>query len=138
VVFIGISLGPTVGGLIIKGTGSILSVFYFAAAIHILYALIIWTILPESLSRVQMRVARRKYAQASAALKDSAAGLVGARAHVLLTLNRVFSFAAPLAMFLPVALDTAGTPSKATKKDWSLTFVAASQFMISMILVGFF
>lgn len=51
VLFAGISLGPITAGLIIGQTGSLLSVFYFSAMLHVCNILYIAFLLPESLSR---------------------------------------------------------------------------------------
>ncbi|KAG9315966.1 hypothetical protein JVU11DRAFT_3621 [Chiua virens] len=56
--YIGEAAGPFLGGLLIRSTGSILSVFYFVAISYGLYAIAILLILPESLTRARIRGAR--------------------------------------------------------------------------------
>ncbi|SPO40950.1 uncharacterized protein PSFLO_06432 [Pseudozyma flocculosa] len=46
----GIAIGPTLGGLLVKRTGKILSPFYFALGTHLLYAFCAVFIMPESTS----------------------------------------------------------------------------------------
>ena len=58
--FIGMAFGPTLGSILIRESGSTLSVFYLATAVHLGYALMVWTVLPESLGKRAMQAARRK------------------------------------------------------------------------------
>ncbi|CAG8639959.1 6979_t:CDS:2 [Funneliformis caledonium] len=48
--YCGMSIGPTLGGLIIKATGSILSIFYIAICALIIFLIVVTLILPESVS----------------------------------------------------------------------------------------
>jgi len=58
--FIGIAVGPVLGGYIIKATGHILTVFYIALGCHLLSMAVLLFAVPESLSRERQRVAREK------------------------------------------------------------------------------
>ena len=49
--FCGMALGPTLGGLLISRTNNILSVFYAAATLHATYALLALFVVPESLTK---------------------------------------------------------------------------------------
>lgn len=57
----GIAIGPTLGGYLVKKTGSVLIIFYLAMAVHVCFALYTAFILPESLSETRKEAARIKY-----------------------------------------------------------------------------
>lgn len=59
--FTGIALGPIVAGYIIKGTNSVLSVFYVALGCHLLFIVFLIFFVPESLSKTRQAVAREKH-----------------------------------------------------------------------------
>lgn len=56
--FTGIALGPILGGLIVKATGRILSIFYASLAVHAGFILFIAFCVPESLSKSRQEAAR--------------------------------------------------------------------------------
>ncbi|KAI0930891.1 hypothetical protein AcV7_004954 [Taiwanofungus camphoratus] len=113
--FAGMSLGPTLGSLIISLTGRALSVFYAAAVVHVVYALCVWFVIPESLSESQMAETRGRHAD------EAGRGSGGAG------LGRLLSFLAPLALFVPTAVED--NPLKKGKRDWSLVLLAAGYGM---------
>lgn len=59
--FLGIALGPGLGGYIIERTGNVLLVFYLAMASHGFFVLYVLAVLPESLTAERMERAREKY-----------------------------------------------------------------------------
>lgn len=59
--FTGIALGPIVAGYIIKGTNSVLSVFYVALGCHLLFIVFLIFFIPESLSKTRQAAAREKH-----------------------------------------------------------------------------
>ena len=59
--FTGIAIGPALGGLIIRFTGRFIIVFYISTAIHVVYSLLIWFVIPESLSPSDMQAARSRH-----------------------------------------------------------------------------
>lgn len=128
--FIGIALGPTVGGQLVKYSGNILSVYYLAFGVHVLYALVLWTVLPESRSKVQMAASRRKY---NLECQELAAK---ERSWFTRTVTNVTWFARPLAIFIPKRVESATSPGKLGKRDWGLLQVASSQWALTMILGG--
>jgi MFS family permease len=130
--FIGMALGPTLGGLLIAWTGNILSVYYLATIVHVAYAVVNWTVLPESLSPAQMEKARRKYEEALEIGKHARQG----KPWLNSTISRLTAFARPLAIFIPRRVERAGSPGKVARRDWSLTLVAAAQACITMIFVS--
>ncbi|THG94666.1 hypothetical protein EW026_g6843 [Hermanssonia centrifuga] len=119
--FIGIGLGPTLGGIIVHLTGSVISVFYFVAVIHIFYSSIIWFLIPESLSTRRQMEARRKYKEQLEEVKRAPKGR-GPFAYF----RRSFGFLSPLALFYPAPVMTNGSPLKRPRRDWSLLLVATA------------
>ncbi|KAF9053131.1 major facilitator superfamily domain-containing protein [Panaeolus papilionaceus] len=121
--FIGMAVGPTLGSLLIRTTQTTLSVFYLAAAMHVLYTILIWLVLPESLSKEQRQRSMEKYHEE---LTDSADErernpTVG----LFIKTKRLFAFLSPISVFLPHE-EKNENPLKKGKKDWSLTFLAIS------------
>jgi MFS family permease len=125
ILFTGMAVGPTIGAMLVRHTGNPLSVFYFATALHVFYACINWTILPESLSPVQMHAARRKRVEAREHETVNSREVTFARRLG----RRLFSFAAPLAQFLPRRSENLSTLGKATRSDWSLTLLGIAYLL---------
>ncbi|PWY98522.1 hypothetical protein BCV70DRAFT_201832 [Testicularia cyperi] len=50
IVWAGLALGPTLGGLMVKHTNYVLAIFWLTLAIHVVYAIGICTVIPESTS----------------------------------------------------------------------------------------
>lgn len=61
VLFTGIAAGPFMTAFILKYGGRVLDIFSVALAFQALYCLIVWLIVPESLSEEQQRIAREKH-----------------------------------------------------------------------------
>ncbi|KAG0635473.1 major facilitator superfamily domain-containing protein [Tuber brumale] len=59
--FLGIAIGPVLGGLLIERTNNILSVFYVALGAHAVFIAYITFFMPESLSKRRMVLAREKH-----------------------------------------------------------------------------
>jgi MFS family permease len=132
--FTGIALGPTLGGLLIRATHDVLSVFYGSTIIHFIYAIFAWIIIPESLSQFQMLASRVRHQEQLRELKEAREGVtVG----VLVRIKRLFGFLSPLTVFMP-AHTKEHNPLKEHKKDWNLTLVAAAYGLTIMIMVSFF
>ncbi|KAF5358151.1 hypothetical protein D9756_001317 [Leucocoprinus leucothites] len=130
--FTGIAIGPTLGSLLIRSTGHILSVFYGAMVVHVLYAILIWFILPQSLSLSYRLRARETYARRKRQGASERTDRLSVRA--LLLFKRLFSFLAPLAVFAPV-IQEASNPLKKQKRDWNLTIIGAA-YMITISVMG--
>ncbi|KAK7467283.1 hypothetical protein VKT23_004340 [Stygiomarasmius scandens] len=120
--FIGFSLGPTFGGLLIRLTHKTISVFYVATVSHLIYACMIWFVVPESLSKKQMDLAKAKYKQQAAETRMQEVQ-VGKLAACLVKAKRIFGFLTPLAVFAPAQVVNR-SPLKKSSRDWSLTFIA--------------
>lgn len=72
IVYAGLAIGPTLGGLLVKHTDNILTPFWFALAMHLLYVVGIFTFIPESTSK-QFRVkALKEYKEQRAEIKRKA------------------------------------------------------------------
>ncbi|KAI0780685.1 major facilitator superfamily domain-containing protein [Trametes elegans] len=127
--FTGMAVGPVLGGLVIRFSGSFISVFFIAAGLHLVYALLVWFVIPESLSKHEMQAARIRQKTEEDEYRAS-----HAHGGLLVFFKRLFSFLTPLLLFLPVQLNTAATPAKGKKRDWSLLLVViAYGFTISLM-----
>ncbi|KAE9370812.1 MFS general substrate transporter [Stipitochalara longipes BDJ] len=60
--FSGIAIGPLIAALLVRETGSIVTSFYFALAVHTLFIFYVILVVPESLSKKRQLLAREKYA----------------------------------------------------------------------------
>ena len=127
--FTGFAFGPTVGGLIIRATHEVMSVFYGALIVHCIYACMIWFVIPESLTSNTMRLAAEKY-RISLVTTSRRTGLAS-------RVKKWFSFLTPLAVFVPSRPHVGTTPLKAGKRDWSLTLVAIVYALILSINVSY-
>ncbi|KAH9945899.1 MFS general substrate transporter [Epithele typhae] len=119
--FTGIALGPALGGVLVRVTGSFMIVFYISAIIHLIYALLLWFIIPESLSPKKMQDARQRYKLDIEEYKAA-----HAEGGILVFLQRIFSFLSPISLFFPVDLNKGGNPAKGKRWDWSLMLIAAA------------
>jgi MFS family permease len=59
--FIGIAVGPLLGGIIVKATDNVLSIFYVALLCHLTFILSVLFLVPESLSQERQAAARGKH-----------------------------------------------------------------------------
>jgi len=136
IIFTGVALGPSLGGLLIRFTGRTLSVFYATFTVHLLYALFVWFAVPESLLEHQMRHSRLRYKKELRDLEvDRVANpIVGFLARA----KRLFAFLSPLTIFFPDNGDENGSenPLKRRKRDWSLTLIAAGYGLSTTVFVG--
>ena len=119
-IFTGMALGPSLGGLVERLSGNPYVIFYIALGLHAINTLFLWFIIPESLLPAQMDFARRTKRAES-------------RGHWS---SWIFSFLSPLAVLAPVTHKESVTPQKALKKDWSLTWLALSYAPDSLVLGG--
>ncbi|EST07865.1 Major facilitator superfamily [Kalmanozyma brasiliensis GHG001] len=71
-VYAGLALGPTLGGLIVKHTGNLLAPFWFALAMHLIYMLGVFTFIPESTNEEFRAKALREYKESRAEIKRKA------------------------------------------------------------------
>ncbi|KAH7912214.1 MFS general substrate transporter [Hygrophoropsis aurantiaca] len=121
--FAGVALGPIIGGLLVRTTGSALAVFYFAAGLHALFFIYVGLIVPESLTNARARGARARYQEAVDARRSET---YSGTEWILSVLRGAVSFLSPLTILLPARVEVKGNPLKRSKRDWSLLCVAAS------------
>ncbi|KAG1875144.1 major facilitator superfamily domain-containing protein [Suillus tomentosus] len=114
--FCGVALGPVIGGILIRATGSTLSTFYLSATVHALYAASMFLIVPESQTK----------ARALGAQKRRQASLERRNGDAVSILKSAMRFFSPLAVLLPERVSVNGNPLKRSKRDWSLCFIVAS------------
>ncbi|KAJ3506973.1 hypothetical protein NMY22_g17078 [Coprinellus aureogranulatus] len=137
--FTGVAFGPTIGSLLIQATGTLISVFYLTLTVHVFYAIIIFIILPEPLSRERMKASQRRYAsdelrEGDSQEENSLGGVDGGGGFVwkLKKAKRLFRFLSPLGIFMPsfsVEDGGSGNPLKRRreeKRDWSLALIAVA------------
>lgn len=130
--FAGMAFGPTIGSLLIRATETIISVFYLTTSVHLLYAVLIFLILPEPLSQHRMKESQRRYAEE---LRESAEATQGGSVAWKLRAKRLFKFLSPLGIFMPTFVDNGRNPLKKKERDWSLALLAmAYGFTISIIV----
>lgn len=127
-IFVGFAVGPLIGGVTIRMTGSTLSVFYLAATLHSIYILLLVFVLPESLTKVRAHNARLRH---KAEKEMNMGASTGSR-----ILKDVTRFLDAMAVLRP--RDTIdGNPLRRHKKDWSLFLVAicyaTSTSVVSML-----
>jgi MFS family permease len=109
-VYIGMAIGPAFGGLLIRQSGDLLTVFYYALLGHLLFACMVWFVVPESIAPTQLSRAKAAHDESKLQAKG------GLLAHLT-------SFFAPLKLFAPVMVATGDNPLK-RRKDWNLTLLA--------------
>jgi MFS family permease len=117
--FAGVALGPVIGGILIRVTGSALSTFYLAAAVHALYATSMFLIIPESQTKARASGAQQRRQASLDRRNDSTLRAASA-------LKSAMRFFSPLAVLLPERVSVDGNPLKRSKRDWSLCLIAAS------------
>jgi MFS family permease len=133
--FIGMAVGPTLGSFLIRATGQALSVFYGAVICTLLYSVLIWFILPESVTEQQMTRARAKY---NDDLRKAAERQRASAAAFLPKIRWATSFLSPLTIFLPVSYKSPNNVANPGGRDWSLTLLAlAYGCTISIMANGF-
>lgn len=130
--FTGVALGPALGGILLRVSGSVLSVFYAAAIMHLLYGILVWFILPEALTKEQMAASRTKHTEDIRKLKESREGIaVG----FIIRIQRLFGFLSPLGILVPKVIK-GRNPLKGRKRDWNLSLVAAAYGFTILVMVG--
>ncbi|KAK6532837.1 hypothetical protein TWF281_007008 [Arthrobotrys megalospora] len=73
--FLGIAIGPAIGGFAIEKTDDIAVVFYGVVVVHVIFMSYILFVLPESLSKAKMKLAEEKFAEEMRKSSDSASWL---------------------------------------------------------------
>ena len=126
-VYIGMAIGPAFGGLLIRQSGDILTVFYFAFSNHLFFAFMVWFVVPESLSPTQLSRAKAAYNKRMVQTRGGLGGL----------LTTLVSLLAPLKLFIPITVSARDNPLK-RRSDWNLTLLAAALGFVIMLVVSEF
>ena len=111
----------------IRQSGNLLTVFYYAFSNHFLFACMVWFIIPESIAPTQLSRAKTAYHKSRAQARGGIRGLLAS----------LVSFLTPLKMFAPVTVAKGDNPLK-RRRDWNLTLLAASYGLVIMLMVGEF
>ncbi|KAJ7039945.1 major facilitator superfamily domain-containing protein [Mycena alexandri] len=114
VAFLGGGIGPMVGGLVVRWTGSPLSVFYLSIAINGFYIFLGLFVIPEPLTKSQM--------QASSAHYENLRSSAEQNSTFANRIRRLFAFLEPLTIFFPEAVER--SPSKGRQWNWNPTLLA--------------
>ncbi|KAK4701137.1 hypothetical protein P7C70_g5100, partial [Phenoliferia sp. Uapishka_3] len=152
ILFGGIAIGPTIGSLIIRWTGSILSPFYLAMALHLLYLLVALLFIPESLSTERQIAARLRHKEDIAARRAKAVEesdqaredgvLFVVLAYAKKAVLMPWAFLRPLNLILPTRNapseeDTPVLRSRGPQRqgwDWELTKIAVGYALYVMVV----
>jgi len=118
--FGGMGLGPVLSGFFIRATHDLFLVFYATTSFDILLAMVVWFVMPESLSLARMQQTRSRHAEETQE-QHAEKGFVHSMND---RLRRVFSFLEPLLVLLPKRAEAAGEAS--SRSDWSLTILACA------------
>ncbi|KAK9463728.1 major facilitator superfamily domain-containing protein [Lipomyces oligophaga] len=94
--FLGFATGPAMGGYIIKVTGNMMSTFYFAIVMQVIFMVFVAFVLPESISAQSRESARQAHARA---IQDQAEQFGSASS--LHDLVHRINFIAPLKVLRP-------------------------------------
>lgn len=121
--WLGGALGPTIGGLLTRHTGDLLSPFYFSFFVRVFISLVVWFVVPESLSKTAMEEAERLHAERT----------VDGIARTTNWLSGILGLFAPLAVFLP----SRSAKDRWSLRNWSLTFAILSLAMSQPVYVSF-
>jgi hypothetical protein len=115
------------GGLLVKYTEDLLSVFYFAGFGHLIFVLSIFFILPESLSEESraknIEERRQREEEDRSSLKP------------IPRYKKIFAFLSPLTIFLPREREVG---ERGRGKDWNLTLIAGAYAVNFLLVVGVF
>lgn len=124
ILFGGIALGPILAGIIVKASGHIITIFYFALGCHCLFSLYLLLVVPDSLSMERQVVAREK--KAAKELEDYVVrSWFGTTANYLKGSN----FFAPLATLYPTG---EGSSSAVRQNLVLLAAVDTTMFGVAM------
>lgn len=118
--FIGIAVGPFLGGVLVKATDNVLSIFYVALLCHLTFILSVLFLIPESLSQERLIAAREKHALDHQHDKPSQ----------WLSFARLRSFFLPLKILLPSSEEA----NKTTRRN--LILLSACDMVVFGVTLG--
>ncbi|TGZ84558.1 MFS general substrate transporter [Ascodesmis nigricans] len=120
--FTGIAIGPVLGGLVVEATGNILSIFYGAVLVHVLFMVYVVTVLPESISPRRLQVARDRHKQEE--MREEEEGEAGWRKWH------------PRRMFRPLKILYPTGPGSSKRLRWNLMLLAAIDSTLFGVAMG--
>lgn len=139
VFFFGFSMGPAIGGWIIRNKfglspgsdKSVAPVFYLAVLCSLINVLLVLFVIPESLSKEQRecaqtdyRVERSSKGKGRATDEEGASSSDGSKTRP----GVIHTFLSPLALFLPTKV----TDGTRTVTDWSLSILGIGLFAVTL------
>lgn len=147
--FVGMGIGPTLGSILVHETRNLLSVFYAALAVHVLYAFWLWFVVPESLAPAAMRRNRERQRKReemqglddtliSGHRNNAEGALMKGVNKISAGVRRTFAFLSPLSIFIPAQVHKShGHDGKSSiwNRDWSLTLVVVG-YGVSALIQG--
>lgn len=128
--FIGMSIGPILSGFLVRIFGTPIAAAYFVVGVHALYFVLVLFVMPESLAREKKEENRRNWDAARAAERADRRSRP-----VQKLLVNAFAFLRPLDVVKPIVVHS--TYSGRSHRDWSLTFIAISSGVASLILASY-
>ncbi|KAI4192673.1 MAG: hypothetical protein LQ348_003074 [Seirophora lacunosa] len=126
VLFTGVAIGPLLAGYLVKWTGSLVSVFYYALVAHAFFALFVFLVIPESLTKERQLAAREKTGNDKAGKKRYSD--VSWSNYAKTTL-RQYNFLAPLKVLRP-----AGPGSNSAVRRNLITLAAVDTIMFGVAM----
>ncbi|KAL5489752.1 hypothetical protein ACEPAI_4584 [Sanghuangporus weigelae] len=138
--FMGMAIGPTLCALIVHFTGTPIAALVLVIATHIVYALMMLFVVPESLSSEKRAENRRVWRETrNAGASGDEQGSENSISNRIVQKSRslvrsALAFLRPLSVAGPI---TVTQPSGKIHKDWSLTFIVVSNGLASMILASY-
>ena len=97
-----------------------------------MYSFLVWFVIPESLTKGHMELAKARYANSLRA--DPGSSLDANNARFTRIAQRLFSFLMPLAILGPTEKEP-GNTLKGRKKDWNLTLLGVAYgFTVAMMV----
>ncbi|KAI5116339.1 hypothetical protein M0805_009175 [Coniferiporia weirii] len=134
--FTGMAIGPTLCALLVRFTGTPVAAVMLVVAVHIAHVVLVLFVVPESLSAERKEENRRAW-NGSRRMADTVeeSDRPNRVRRVLSSFARnVFAFLRPLSVVAPAAVTLA---SGRVRTDWSLTFIALSAGLASLILASY-
>ncbi|KZV68327.1 MFS general substrate transporter [Peniophora sp. CONT] len=125
--YCGNSLGPLLASIISHYSG-LLVVFYAAIAMHIVFLLLVWLAIPESLLPAQIAAARQEHVRDLEAHHLTSGGLLADAKKALL------SVVEPLEVFLPSSESFTVPPVRLPSRAWNLTLIVLAYFPDALIV----
>ncbi|KAL5529764.1 hypothetical protein ACEPAG_5749 [Sanghuangporus baumii] len=138
--FTGMAIGPTLCALIVHFTGTPIAALVLVIGTHIVYALMMLFVVPESLPPEKRAENRRVWHETrNAGASGDDRGTENSISDRIVQKSRslvrsVLAFLRPLSVAGPIIVTQ---PSGKIHKDWSLTFIVVSNGLASMILASY-